>query len=265
MYPYFINEQKNPKLSRGERLTVVRNTQTGGYDLQITGLTREEDVGQYSCDVNTIPPKQYMIYLKLYLPPSSINIDAYDVDGILRVNGTEGSSLTLSYQSSGGDPPANVSWYRGSPLLSTGINEAMHSFIPTRDDDLQNYTCTSFYPALSQPMRRNVQLFLGLRPGLPEIPKIPNTKEGDQIRVTCSSSGGRPPSSLWWIFRGTYLKSTCVSSTINPSTQTYTVNAILNITVNKENNGKNIICMANNSVVPTGLQSSRMVTVLCKL
>ncbi|XP_061187571.1 hemicentin-1-like [Saccostrea echinata] len=265
MSVYFINEEKNPKLSRGERLTVVRNTQTGGYDLQITGLTREEDVGQYSCDVNTIPAKQNMMYLKLYLPPSSIDIDSYNEDGTLRVHGTEDSPLNLSCQSSGGDPPATVSWFKGSALLVTGINRTLYSFIPTRVDDLQNYTCTAYNPGLSQPMRKNVQIFLDLRPTIPEIAKIPNTKENDQIMVTCSSSWGRPPASLWWIFRGTYLKSTYVSSTMDSLTQTYTVDAMLNITVNKEDNGKTIICMANNSVVPTGLQSSQRLTVICKL
>ncbi|XP_062594536.1 vascular cell adhesion protein 1-like [Saccostrea cucullata] len=262
MTAYFFNEQKNPKLSRGERLTVVRNTDTEGYDLQLAGLTREDDVGQYSCDVNSIPAKQHMINLKLYLRPSSIDIDSYNVNGTLTVNGTEGSSLNLSCQSPGGDPPANVSWYKGSALLSTGINKTFYSFIPTRDNDLQNYTCTAYNPALSQPMRRNVQIFLNLRPRIPEISKIPLTREGNQIMVKCSSSGGRPSAYLWWIFRGTYFKSTYIDSTINSSSQTYTVNSMLNITVNKEDNEKNIICMANNSVVPTGLQSSQRLTVL---
>ncbi|XP_062607881.1 hemicentin-2-like [Saccostrea cucullata] len=232
--------------------------ETGGYDLKITGLTREEDVGLYSCVVHI---QQHKIYLKLYLPPSSIDIDSYNVNGTLRVNGTEGSPSNLSCKSPGGDPPANVSWYKGSALLSSGINKTVYSFILTRDDDLQNYTCTAYNPALSKPMRVNVVIFLNLRPDIPEISQIPLTKENTQIMVTCSSSGGRPPASLWWIFRGTYLKSTYVSTMIDPLTQTYTVKTMLNITVNKEDNEKNIICMANNSVVPTGLQSSQRLKV----
>ncbi|XP_062610619.1 synaptogenesis protein syg-2-like [Saccostrea cucullata] len=196
------------------------------------------------------------------MPPSSIDIDSYNEDGILRINGTEGSPLNLSCQSPGADPAANVSWYKDSALFSTGFNTTMYSFIPTRDHDLQNYTCTAYNPALSKPMRRNVQIFLTSKPGIPEISKIPITKENDEMMVTCSSSGGRPPASLWWIFRGTYLNSTYVTSLINSSTQTYTVNSMLDIIVNKEDNEKNIICMANNSVVPTGLQSSQRLTAL---
>lgn len=63
---YFINDNKNPSIDRGERLSVILNTTSGAYNLRITNLAIGVDDGMFSCEVNTNPFQQYFVNLKFY-------------------------------------------------------------------------------------------------------------------------------------------------------------------------------------------------------
>lgn len=63
---YFYNEVKNPKDLKGGRLSVVKNKTSGAYDLAISNLKRHEDMGIYSCHVNTNPLQQQLFNLTFY-------------------------------------------------------------------------------------------------------------------------------------------------------------------------------------------------------
>lgn len=62
---YFYNTDKNPNASRKERLSVMQNTVSGAYDLQISNIVSGVDDGIYSCVVNTVPSQEHFIILKL--------------------------------------------------------------------------------------------------------------------------------------------------------------------------------------------------------
>lgn len=61
---YFYNDIRNPTVDRGERLSVMQNTASGAYNLQISNITVGIDEGMFDCNVNTIPIQQYYVYLK---------------------------------------------------------------------------------------------------------------------------------------------------------------------------------------------------------
>lgn len=63
---YFLNNNKNPSVDRGERLSVMLNTASGAYNLHITNLTIGVDDGMFICEVNTDPIQQYFVNLKFY-------------------------------------------------------------------------------------------------------------------------------------------------------------------------------------------------------
>lgn len=63
---YFFNNDKNPSIDRGERLSVMLNTVSGAYNLGITNLTRGVDDGMFNCAVNTNPIQQYFVNFKFY-------------------------------------------------------------------------------------------------------------------------------------------------------------------------------------------------------
>lgn len=64
---YFFNNDKNPSIDRGKRLSVILNIGSGAYNLRITNLTIGVDAGMFSCEVNTNPIQQYFINLKLHI------------------------------------------------------------------------------------------------------------------------------------------------------------------------------------------------------
>lgn len=63
---YFFNAEKNPIASRGDRLDVNRNEESGAYDLVLTNFNSSVDEGLYSCAVNTNPIQKHFIKLQLY-------------------------------------------------------------------------------------------------------------------------------------------------------------------------------------------------------
>lgn len=63
---YFYNTNKNPNASRGDRLSVERNEESGAYDLVITNFNSSADGGLYSCEVNTNATPKHFIELQLY-------------------------------------------------------------------------------------------------------------------------------------------------------------------------------------------------------
>lgn len=63
---FYRNNDKNPSIDRGERLSVMLNTTSGAYNLRITNITIGVDDGIFSCEVNTNPIQQYFINLKLH-------------------------------------------------------------------------------------------------------------------------------------------------------------------------------------------------------
>lgn len=60
---YFYNAAKNPNVNREERLSVMQNTVSGAYDLQISNIVIGVDDGIYSCVVNTVQPQEYFVIL----------------------------------------------------------------------------------------------------------------------------------------------------------------------------------------------------------
>lgn len=63
---YFHNNDKNPSVVRGERLSVIKNDSLKTYALQIENITEGVDNGSYSCDINSNPAQQHNVLLKFY-------------------------------------------------------------------------------------------------------------------------------------------------------------------------------------------------------
>lgn len=63
---YFYNEDKNPFVVRGDRLSVIKNDSLKTYALQIANITEGVDNGSYSCVINSNPAQQHNVLLKFY-------------------------------------------------------------------------------------------------------------------------------------------------------------------------------------------------------
>ncbi|XP_078577374.1 kin of IRRE-like protein 1 isoform X1 [Branchiostoma floridae x Branchiostoma japonicum] len=144
-----------------------RLTLTDDINLQVDN-TRLEDEGHYQCTVTLSPTNRQgvaEVHLYVYAQPDApvitgrLDRDNVDPDGMV----PPGMNLTLICSSSGGTPPANLTWYRqGKEVVDvvsyhdnstgddvTSVSELLVQL--TEDDDMDVMTCTSWGP---EPIRR---------------------------------------------------------------------------------------------------------------
>eukprot|EP00058_Branchiostoma_floridae_P005834 XP_002591322.1 hypothetical protein BRAFLDRAFT_76791 [Branchiostoma floridae] len=144
-----------------------RLTLTDDINLQVDN-TRLEDEGHYQCTVTLSPTNRQgvaEVHLYVYAQPEApvitgrLDRDNVDPDGMV----PPGMNLTLICSSSGGTPPANLTWYRqGKEVVDvvsyhdnstgddvTSVSELLVQL--TEDDDMDVMTCTSWGP---EPIRR---------------------------------------------------------------------------------------------------------------
>ncbi|XP_019622221.1 PREDICTED: kin of IRRE-like protein 1 [Branchiostoma belcheri] len=142
---------------------------TDDINLQVENA-RLEDEGHYQCAVTLSPTNRQgvaEVHLYVYAQPEApvitgrLDGDSVDPDGNMI---PPGMNLTLVCSSSGGTPPANLTWYRqGKKVVDdvisyhdnstgddvTSVSELLVQL--TEDDDMDVMTCTSWGP---EPIKR---------------------------------------------------------------------------------------------------------------
>lgn len=64
---YFLNGVKSKKVQRGERLSVIVNSDSHAYDMKISNLNRSVDRGNYSCLAASISTQNaFYFFLEVY-------------------------------------------------------------------------------------------------------------------------------------------------------------------------------------------------------
>ncbi|KAK3107205.1 hypothetical protein FSP39_009369 [Pinctada imbricata] len=251
--------QINPALPNFVRLTVTNNTTRNSIDLHIQSVT-DIDVAVYKCTF-TANNVDWDIQFSLYVKPDPIMIPN-KVEGTSYIEGTEDQQLSMTCESNNGNPPADVTWKTGTTDLATNKNTVMYQFIPSRTNHLQMYTCVSNSAALSSPLEVSASLLLNLRPLSPVV-TVSSVKEGGDIVAQCISTGSRPAAILSWFIDGELQSPTGQQqATLDTATQTYNVSLQFRKASSRSDNTKNLVCRANNTVLPGGIMGQQQMNVL---
>ncbi|XP_050348053.1 lachesin-like [Nymphalis io] len=117
-------------ITNNHRVGVSHNGQTV-WNLHIKNV-REEDRGQYMCQINTDPMKSQMGYLDVVIPPDFV---AEETSGDVMVH--EGGTVRLSCRARG-QPPPRVTWKRedGSDIVIRDANGAKNKVSMYEDEIL---------------------------------------------------------------------------------------------------------------------------------
>ncbi|XP_071527602.1 neural cell adhesion molecule 1-like isoform X2 [Panulirus ornatus] len=197
---------------------------------------RGPDTGTYKCrvDFNDSPTLSAIVTLTIYVVPSRLVVldaNSHPVHGGVLRSLMEGDTLTLYCIASGGRPPPEVTWWKGTTLLSNrsvtvgqdGTLLASHEegddvvltvgvgvgvryvrtvlTIPalTRDFAHANITCRASNNNITEPLSTTLYLEVYTRPASVVInPPGEPLVEGRQTRLECVAAGAYPSAVITW-------------------------------------------------------------------
>ncbi|XP_069177783.1 synaptogenesis protein syg-2-like [Procambarus clarkii] len=243
------------------------------------------DSGTYKCrvDFNDSPTVSAIVTLTVYVVPSRmvvLDADSRPVHGGVVRSLTEGDALTLYCIASGGRPPAEVTWWKGSSLLSNRSvtvgedgtllasheegDDVVHTVgvgvgvryvrtvltIPalTRDYAHANITCRASNNNITEPLSTTLYLELYTHPASVVIrPPAEPLVEGRQTRLECVAAGAYPSAVIVWekslAGRATLLKAT--SLRLGEVTSSW-----VTLVPEAEDHGATLTCRAHNPNLP---------------
>ncbi|XP_056335870.1 B-cell receptor CD22-like [Danio aesculapii] len=153
-----------------------------------------DDSGEYRCRARNEHGVKYSdpVTLDVEYPPKSVSVS---VSGSAVIK--EGDSVTLNC-SSDSNPPANISWFKGTKLLKY---ERIFSIYKLSCDDSGEYNCKAInkYGGM---LSDSVTLNIMYPPRKPVISfnRYDVIMEGDSVTLSCSSDSN-PPAEISW-FKG---------------------------------------------------------------
>ncbi|CAC5357876.1 HMCN [Mytilus coruscus] len=175
-----------------------RHFLTEECNLQIR-VTVDDYNTTYRCVINGNPPRVKEFKICMPTPLTSMNV--VEAQSGKHVVGVEGHQMTLTCNVNSGTPRETIFWTKDGRVVSSGGPERLqYTFIPKREDNFQNYTCTANNTLKSTALRENIQLRLTLRPRLLVNMKEICIKEKMTVILSCLETLGQPIESYNWVY-----------------------------------------------------------------
>ncbi|KAK8375180.1 hypothetical protein O3P69_014966 [Scylla paramamosain] len=213
--PVFSHDGRVPQMrsdvnQNGGTLTVSR----GAATLTLHNLTLAHG-GVYECRVDFFKSPTHTNFVNLTVVESPSSVEVVDGRGGRARGGVlgpylEDSSLSLTCIAKGGSPLPNVTWWREDRLLS----EKWHLKAPnqvenelwveklTREWINTSLTCVAANTHLANPVSVTVKVDMYLLPTSVIVINPGPAREGEKMRLLCTSTGSRPSANLTWTVRG---------------------------------------------------------------
>ncbi|CAG2102853.1 unnamed protein product [Medioppia subpectinata] len=175
----------------------------------ITVRPHAEDNGvMYTCEaIHTAlsAPLRHSLTLSVLYPPGPPEITGYTEGETVRM----GDTLTLVCKSIGGNPLAQLVWYKNDEEVdfsfTTTANKQSansHTFVVDASDNNAVYRCVASSTITQTPMVSEIKLQVHFAPAKVYINGTKEAKAGDTVTMTCRTERSNPPSELSWVVDG---------------------------------------------------------------
>ncbi|XP_069957875.1 protein turtle homolog B-like isoform X2 [Cherax quadricarinatus] len=261
----------------------VRSELTGSY--LILDPLLGSDAGRYKCrvDFQDGPTLSALVNLTVYVVPSRLVVqdeNSRAVPAGLLGPLTQGDKLTLYCVATGGRPPPEVTWWRGSTLLANrslvlgqdgtllssqevnggrlmrlGVGVGVmyvrtELTIPslTRDYARANLTCKASNNNITEALSTTISLDVYLRPSTVVLrPPERVLVEGRPTRLSCVASGAYPAADIFWekLHSGKSVTLEASSRVVGDTTTSH-----LNLIPDAGDHGAKLSCGARNPNIP---------------
>ncbi|XP_031352494.1 hemicentin-2 isoform X2 [Photinus pyralis] len=226
-----------------------------------------EDEGVFRCRVDFInsPTRNFKVNLTLVVQPSQPKV--FDVEG-KEVNSDagpflEGRELFLSCQVNGGRPRPSVSWWHNGTVLDGVIDSSLESYKIVNDLVISRLPrnfygtyleCKASSSHLAGDIVRKISLKVYLKPNKVKIVSPNDLLSVNKVHtIRCETSGSSPPAKLSWFLGGKPIKSSTLTEEVTDSFTT----SLLTLNVEAEDDGKYLVCRADNPRYPGGSTEDR--------
>ncbi|XP_076242839.1 sticks and stones [Calliopsis andreniformis] len=214
--------------------------------------TPDDNDMDYTCEANhpAIPidmPLRASIKLSVFYSPSTPYIEGYTEGETVK----RGQQLELTCRSRGGNPPAQIVWYRNNELVNTvyrtegSFSESVLSIIAKAQDNNAKYRCEVSNIMSVEPMEAHVDLTVLFAPSGVTITGPTEAKADEQVVITCTTENSNPPADIKWTVGGRNFESN--ASRTEPAPQGgWITSSNVTFTINQASRSIVVICDASN-------------------
>ncbi|KAL9915607.1 nephrin isoform X2 [Glossina fuscipes] len=171
--------------------------------------TADDDYKDFSCEAKhkALPPDVPMrstVQLSVLYPPGTPFFEGYSQGETLR----RGQNVKISCRSRGGNPPAQLIWYKNglpisSPQRTSGrLSENVYSFVAEEQDDGANLVCEAKNILSNTAFKTEVNLTVLFAPKEVTINGATEAKVGDVVQLTCLTAPSNPAARISWSLNG---------------------------------------------------------------
>ncbi|XP_026675533.1 nephrin-like isoform X2 [Ceratina calcarata] len=230
--------------------------------------TADDNDMNYTCEANhpAIPidrPLRATIKLSVFYPPGMPYIEGYTEGETVK----RGQQLELTCRSRGGNPPAQIVWYRNNEQVSTvyrtegSFSESVLSIIAKAQDNNARYRCEVFNIMSVEPMKVHVDLTVLFAPSGVTINGPTEAKADEQVVITCTTENSNPPADIKWTVDGHNFESN--ASRTEPASQGgWITSSNVTFNINRTSRSIVVICDASNAKLTENVVRTHTITVI---
>lgn len=267
-------ELKGDKVSK-EEIKEVENINGNPKMMRYTTISRvnfkataDDDYADFTCEarheaLQRDNPMRSTVQLSVLYPPGAPYIEGYAEGETVR----RGQNLELVCRSRGGNPPAQLIWYKNGEQIrmayrtSGRMSENVYSFKADASDNKARYTCEAKNIMISNTLKAEIDLTVLFAPSHVTISGPSEARVGDPVPLTCTTAPSNPAADIKWLVLGKHHKEASNRTVISPEGGWITTS---NITVVVEPNKRSIVvvCHGINGQLTENVVATHTINVL---
>nr|CAH7753210.1 unnamed protein product [Callosobruchus chinensis] len=232
--------------------------------------TAEDDYAEYSCEarheaLSPDVPMRATVQLSVLYPPGMPYIEGYTEGETVR----RGQTVELVCRSRGGNPPAQLIWYKNGEQIRMAyrtagrVSENVYTFTADVSDNKARYKCEASNVMSKSPLKAEIDMTVLFAPTHVTISGPTEARVGDPVPLTCTTANSNPPAEIKWIVAGRQVRNATSRTVVSPEGGWITTS---NITTVVEPNRRSlvVICHGLNMQLTENVVSTHTINVLCK-
>ncbi|KAL3284555.1 hypothetical protein HHI36_018712 [Cryptolaemus montrouzieri] len=252
-----------PAISGGKRIT--RFDTHSRISLKPTA---EDDYAEYTCEarheaLSPDTPMRASVQLSVLYPPGMPYIEGYTEGETIR----RGQSVELVCRSRGGNPPAQLIWYKNGEQIRMAyrtagrVSENVYAFTAEASDNKARYKCEANNIMSKVPLKVHVDMTVLFSPSHVTISGPTEARVGDPVPLTCTTANSNPPAEIKWMVAGRQVRNATSRNVFSPEGGWITSS---NITAVVEPNRRSlvVICHGLNMQLTENVVSTHTINVL---
>ncbi|XP_055693661.1 nephrin isoform X3 [Lutzomyia longipalpis] len=248
-------------------------TQTHGKRYTTTSLLRlhpsaDDDYTEYSCQarhkaLQSDMPMRATVQLSVLYPPGAPYIEGYQPGETLR----RGQNVELVCRSRGGNPPAQLIWYKNGVQVRMAyrtagrLSENIYTFTAEASDNKARFRCEASNIMSQVPLKAEVDLTVLFAPTHVTISGPSEARVGDIVPLQCNTAPSNPRAEIKWMVGGQLIKNAS-SRTVVSSEGGWITTSNITATVEPNKRSLVVICHGLNMQLSENVVSTHTVNIL---